>query len=206
MSAPIVIAKPVSRVLNPFFINIMALLVATYAETNNLRDFGIWTLIILFFTVIVPFAYIYARSSRKVSSNRKMPELLSSLKERRKEIWALVIIAGVPFVSLLIILKAPTILIATLVALLGSCLAIALVNRFFKASYHISSITILAITAVVVWGQAALPALFIIPLVGWARYCLQQHSPGQLAAGFGLSLVVAAGTLYSFGSLGTITI
>jgi hypothetical protein len=199
MSIHTVIAKPVSRVLNPFFISIMALLVATYAGTNNLREFGIWTLIILFFTVIIPVAFVYARSSRKGSSIRKMPELLSFLRERRKEVWALVVITGVPFISLLIILKAPVMLMAILVALIGSCLVIALVNRFFKASFHISCVTILAITAVVVWGQAALPALLVIPLVGWARFSIREHSLIQLAAGFAIALIIGNASLHVFG-------
>jgi hypothetical protein len=193
------IAKPVSSVLNPFSLSIMALLVATYAGTNNLREFGTWTLIILFFTVIVPFAFVCVRSSRKGSSNRKIPELLSFIRERRKEIWVLGSIAGVPFISLLIILKAPVILIATLVSLIRSCLAIAPVNRFFKASYHISSVTILTITAVVVWGQAALPALLVIPLVGWARFSVRKHSLIQLAVGFAIALIIGGASLRTFG-------
>jgi len=198
MSICTVIAKPVSRVLNPFIISIMALLVATYAGTNNLREFWTWALIILFFCVMVPFAYIYARSSRKGSSNRKMPDFSSFLKERRKGIWVLVIITGAPFISLLIILKAPVMLMATLVALIGSCLVIALVNRFFKASFHISCVTILVITALVVWGKAALPALLIIPLVGWARFKVKEHSLAQLATGFTIALIIANTSLYGF--------
>jgi len=198
MSIYTAIAKPVSRVLNPFFISIMALLVATYAGTSNLREFGTWTLITLFFCVIVPFAYIYVRSSGKGGSKKRIPDFSPFLKERRKEIWALVIIAGVPFISLLIILKAPTILMVTLVSLIGSCLVIALVNRFFKASFHISSVTILVITAVVVWGQAALPALLIIPLVGWARFSVREHSLVQLAVGFAIALVIEGASLYGF--------
>lgn len=197
-STYIAIAKPVSKVLNPFFISIIALLVATYTGTNNLREFGTWTLIILFFTVIVPFAFIYVKS-RKGSSPRKMPNISQFIKERRKEIWLLVIITGIPFISLLIILKAPLILVATLVSLIGSCLVIALVNKFFKASFHISSVTILVITAVVIWGQAALPLLIIIPLVGWARYLVKEHNLVQLAAGFVITLIIAGASLYGLG-------
>jgi hypothetical protein len=193
------IAKPVSKVLNPFIISIIALLVATYAGVNNLREFGNWALIILFFCAIVPFAYIYVKSSKGGSPKRKTPDYSSFLKESRKEIWALVIIAGAPFIFLLIILKAPTILTATLVSLIGSCLVIALVNRFFKASFHISPVTILAITAVVIWGQAALPALLIIPLIGWARSSAREHSLSQLAMGFAIALIIEGASLLGFG-------
>jgi hypothetical protein len=199
MSIHTVIAKPVSKVLNPFFISVMALLVATYAGTNNLREFGIWTLIILFFCVIVPFIYIYVRSSRKRSSKRKIGHFSSFLKERRKEVCVLVIIDGVPFISLLIILKAPVMLLATLVALIGSCLVIALVNRFFRASFHISCVTILVITALVVWGKVALPALLIIPFIGWARFKVKEHSLAQLATGFTIALIIAGASLRGFG-------
>ena len=50
-------------------------------------------------------------------------------------------------------------------------------------------------------GAGLFPVLAAIPLVGWARYSLGQHSPRQLAAGFGLAVVIAVPILYSLGLL-----
>lgn len=194
-------AKRISRVLNPFSLSVVALLLVTYSGTGNLKELGTWALILLFFLVILPLAYVYVRTSARGESDRRMPELLRFFRERRKEIWVMGIIAGVPCLILLIILGAPAILIAILVALLGSSLAIALINRLFRASYHLSTVTILAITGVSVWGHLALPALVIIPLVGWARFATGEHSPAQLAAGFGIAVIISGASLYGFGAL-----
>ena len=86
-------------------------------------------------------------------------------------------------------------------ALLGTSLAVGLVNLFYRASYHLALVTVLVIVAVLIWGQASFPALAVIPMVGWARNALNQHSVTQLAAGFGLSVVTGAATLYLFGLL-----
>ena len=115
------------------------------------------------------------------------------------------IVSALPCILLLIFLEAPSLLVATLVALLGTSLAVGLVNVFYRASYHLALVTTLVIVAVLIWGHTfpSISVLVAIPLVGWARYSLRQHSPSQLAAGFGLSVVVGTATLYSFGLLGS---
>ena len=97
-------------------------------------------------------------------------------------------------------------LVAVLVALLVASLGVALVNMFYRASYHLATVTMLAIVVTVIWGYSFLPVLAIIPLVGWSRYSLKQHSPAQMAAGVGLAIIVGAGILYSFGLLQSIVV
>jgi hypothetical protein len=127
-------------------------------------------------------------------------------REHRREISVIGIISALPCILLLTFLEAPSLLVATLVALLATSLGVALVNMFYRASYHLALVTILAIVAVLIWGQTFPFVLAAIPLVAWARYSLQQHSLTQLAAGFGLSVVIGPATLYSFGLLGSVVI
>ncbi len=196
----LIIAKPISTVMNPFSLSAVGLLLITYAGSTNLREFSNWALIILFFLVVLPLAYAYARTSMAGAGARRIPEPQAFFREHRGELWVIGLICAVPCILLLSFLKAPSVLIATLVALLGTSLAVARVNRFFKASYHLSDLTIVAIVSVLIWGWAALLAVLVaVPLVGWARYSLKQHSPTQLAAGVGLALVVITATFYFFG-------
>ena len=204
MSWSATVAKGISRVMNPFLLSVVALLLVTYVGSSDLRVFLSWVLIILFFVVVVPLAYIYIKSPRAGSGAKRIQDPLVFFREHRREISVIGLISALPCILLLIFLDAPPLLVATLVALLGTSLAVGLVNMFYRASYHLALVTTVVIVAVLIWGQTFPSVLAAIPLVGWARYSLQQHSPSQLAAGFGLSVVIGAATLYSFGLLGSV--
>lgn len=204
MSWSTTVAKVISRVMNPFLLSVVALLLATYVGSSGLWTFFSWVLIILFFTVVLPLTYIYIKSPRAESGAKGMRDPLVFFREHRREISVIGIISALPCILLLIFLEAPSLLVATLVALLGTSLAVGLVNMFYRASYHLALVTTVVIVAVLIWGQTFPSVLAAILLVGWAKYSLQQHSPSQLAAGFGLSVVIGAATLYSFGLLGSV--
>jgi len=204
MSWSATVAKGISRVMNPFLLSVVALLVVTYVGSSDLRVFFSWVLIILFFAVVVPLAYIYIKSPRAGRGAKRIQDPLVFFREHRRGISVIGIISALPCILLLIFLDAPPLLVATLVALLGTSLAVGLVNMFYRASYHLALVTTVVIVAVLIWGQTFPSVLAAIPLVGWARYSLQQHSSSQLAAGFGLSVVISAATLYSFGLLGSV--
>lgn len=204
MSGSTTIARVISRVLNPFLLSVVALLLVTYAGSSDLRVFLSWTLIVLFFVIALPLIYVYIKSPRTGSGVKRIQDPLVFFREHRRDILVLGIASALPCILLLIFLEAPSLLVATLVALLGTSLAVGLVNIFYRASYHLALVTTLVIVTLLMWGQT-LPYILVliaIPLVGWARYSLRQHSPSQLAAGFGLSVVIGAATLYAFGLLG----
>ena len=201
MNVSTTIARPVSRVFNPFTLSLLALLIAACAGISDLKDLQLWIPILLWFCVVVPLLYVYGRTTMENSSNQRLPKLMSFFREHRREVWVIGIIAVPPCIAILIFLKAPSILLATLIALLARNLAVALVNRFFKASYHLTAVTILTTVAVIVWGVVALPFLICIPLVGWAKFAVGDHSPGQLSVGFIIASIMVAASLYYFGLL-----
>ena len=87
-------------------------------------------------------------------------------------------------------------MVNTLLALLISAMIIALVNIFYRASFHMAGFTILVYMSVVIWGQLLLILAVLIPLIGWAKYKINDHSPLQMALGIVLAIVVASMTLY----------
>ena len=206
MSGSTTVAKVISRVMNPFLLSVVALLLVTYVGSSDLRVFLSWVLIVLFFVIALPLTYVYIKSPRTGSGVKRIQDPLVFFREHRREISVVGIVSALPCILLLIFLDAPSLLVATLVALLGTSLAVGLVNMFYRASYHLALVTTLVIVAVLIWGQTFPSVLVAIPLVGWARYSLQQHSPSQLAAGFGLSVVIGTATLYSFGLLGSVVL
>ena len=205
MSGSTTIAKVISRVMNPFLLSVVALLLVTYVGSSDLRVFLSWALIVLFFVIALPLIYVYIKSPRTGSGVKRIQDPLAFFRENRRDILVLGIASALPCILLLIFLEAPSLLVATLVALLGTSLAVGLVNVFYRASYHLALVTTLVIVTLLIWGQTLpyISVLVAIPLVGWARYSLRQHSPRQLAAGFGLSVVIGTATLYAFGLLGS---
>jgi len=91
--------------------------------------------------------------------------------------------------------------VTALVALLLTSLAVSLVNRIFRASYHLAAVTTLATVSIFAWGNTALPIVAVIPLIGWARYTLGEHSPAQMAAGCGFAIIACSASVYGFGLL-----
>jgi len=195
------VAKAISTVMHPLLLPVVVLLLVAYAESSGLRAFLGWALIILFFLVALPLAYVYLKSPRATSGAKRIQGPATFFRKHPREICVLSIVCALPCVLLMIFLNAPSPLVATLVALLATSLALALVNMFYRASYHLAAITTLVIAAVLVWGQAAFPALAAIPIIGWALYSLQRHSLAQLAIGFSLALIISAASFYFFSLL-----
>lgn len=204
MSRSTAIAKVISKVMNPFLISLATLLLAIWSESGDVRMSFIWILIILLFIAILPLTYVYIRTSRVGSEVRYRRDTVLFFREHRKEISTIAIICALPCILLLVFLQAPPLLVATVVVLLVTSLAVGLVGVFYRASLHLALITTLVILVVLIWGRAVLPVLLAIPLIGWARYTLHQHSPGQLVAGFALSVVIGIATFWLFGLLGNV--
>lgn len=190
--------------MHPLLLPVVVLLLVAYFESSSLRAFLGWFLLILFFLVVLPLVYVYLRSPRADSGAKRMQDPASFFRKNPADICILAIVCALPCLLLMIFLNAPSPLVATLVALLVTSLALALVNILYRASYHLAAITTLVIAALVVWGWVAFPVLVAIPIVGWALHVLRRHSLAQLATGFSLALVVSTVNFHLFGLLGNI--
>jgi len=198
------VARVISAVMHPLFLPTVVLLLVTYAKSSSLREFLGRAIIILFFLAVLPLIYIYLKSPRAASGAKRIQDPVAFFRKHPREICFVGIICVLPCILLLVFLDAPSPLVATLVALLATSLALALVNMFYRASYHLAATTTLVIAVVLIWGWAILPVLAVIPIVGWALYSLRRHSPGQLATGFSLALIISTASFYCFGLLGNI--
>ena len=198
------VAKVISTVMHPLFLPVVVLLLVTYAGSSRIRVFLGWALIILFFLIVLPLTYVYLKSPRAASGAKRIQDPAVFFRQHPRGICVVGLVCALPCILLLMFLNAPSLLVATLVALLATSLALALVNMFYRASYHLAAITTLVIAVVLIWGQVAFPVLAAIPLVGWAIYSLRRHSLAQLAAGFGLALIISTASFCHFGLLGNI--
>jgi hypothetical protein len=189
------LARVISVVMHPLLLPVAVLLAVAYAESGGLRAFGGWALIILFFFAALPLVYVYLRSP---GGAKRIGDPAAFFRAHPKEICLLAVVCALPCILLMVLFDAPSSLLATIVALLAASLALALVNILYRASYHLAALTTLVIAVVLVWGRVALPAIAVIPIVGWALYALRRHNLAQLAAGFGLALIISIASFYFF--------
>lgn len=199
MSRSPFLAKVISRVTNPCSLSVVVLILTACTDSANLWALLGWVLIILLFLVVLPLGYVYVRTSAGRRGAKFFADLTTFLGDHPRDISVLGVFSGLPCVLVLVFLEAPPPLITTFVALLATSLIVALCNLRYGVSYHLAALTVLIIMASLIWGQTYLTLLATLPLIGWAKYNLGEHTPAQLAAGFGLAAVVSGVTLYLLG-------
>jgi len=192
------LARVISRVTNPCILSVLVLLLIAYTESTNVRELVGWVTIVLLFLVLMPLVYVYVRTSRSRSGTKLAADPTIFLKQHPRDILLLGLLLGLPCLVILFFLEAPSLLLCTLAALLASSIVIALFNIFYRVSYHLAAVTILVIMAALTWGQVLLVLLAAIPIIGWTKYQIHEHTPAQLATAIALSVAVSGAILYLF--------
>jgi hypothetical protein len=174
-------------------------LLIAYTKANNVCELVGWVAAILLFFVLIPAVYVYLRIHRSGGHIKSLVKLTTFLKQHPGDILILALLPGLACLATLSFLKAPTILISTVVALLTVSIVTALFNTFYRISFHAAAITILIIMAAQAWGQVILILLIILPLIFWAKYYLHEHTIPQLMFGTAVAAVAGLTTLLMFG-------
>jgi membrane-associated phospholipid phosphatase len=97
------------------------------------------------------------------------------------------------------LIGAPKIYVAILTSYVAIVVGLILVNLFYKASGHAAGVTGPVVALVFLCGWIALPLLVLLPLVGWARVQLHDHTVGQIVVGGLLSAVITLLTFVLYG-------
>jgi hypothetical protein len=192
------LARAISRVTNPCILSVLVLLLIAGTEYADARAFIAWAITVVLFLVIIPFVYVYIRTFRNTSAIKLIAAPTVFLKQHPKDILILGLSLGLPCLVILLLLEAPSLMLRTLLALLASSIAVALLNIFYRVSYHLSAVTVLIIMSVSTWGPNLLILLAAIPLIGWAKYHNREHTLAQLALGIALAVAVSSATLCLF--------
>ena len=195
------LAQAISRFSNPPILSVLILLLIAYTKANNVGELVVWVATLLLFFVLIPAVYVYFRIHSSGARIKSLVKLTTFLKQHPGDILILALLPGLACLATLSFLKAPTILISTVVALLTVSIVTALFNTFYRVSFHSSAITILIIMAAQAWGRVFLVLLAVLPLIFWAKYHLREHTITQLVIGTAVAAVVGLTTLFLFGRL-----
>src|SRR5574341_751133 len=177
-------AELVSYVFHPLLVVIPTLVIAMTRLGSTLLEAIFWTILAIAI-VNLPMALLLYWGVR----SGKYTDASVSIREQRTSIYA---VGGTCLVILLVVLiigKAPVVIIACLAS---AVIATALgywINRYTKLSLH--SAAMAGCTAVLLWTAPLVGVIMAIfaPLVGWARIRLKHHTPVQILIGWMLSMI-----------------
>lgn len=86
---------------------------------------------------------------------------------------------------------APTTLIQAQVALITGLTTVGLLTMFLRASVHCAAISVMVVTLMGVGGPGYAVLLLLVPLVGWSRVRVSEHTKWQVVTGSILPGLVA---------------
>jgi membrane-associated phospholipid phosphatase len=178
------VAEVVSYIFHPLLVVIPTLVIAMVRLGSSLGQAIFWTVLSIAI-VNVPMAILLFWGVR----SGKYTDDSVSVREQRTSIYAVGGTCLVILLAVLIIGKAPVVIIACLIS---AVIATALgywINRYTKLSLH--SAAMAGCTAVLLWTAPLIGVIMAVfaPLVGWARIRLKHHTPVQILIGWMVSMI-----------------
>jgi hypothetical protein len=189
------IARTVTRYTNPSILSVLLVLLIAFTKSDRFSNSLVFIGVISVFYILIPVLYVYLRTKSTGKHLKSVYALTVFLKKRPADILILAFLLGLPCLIILCYLNAPIILIQTVVALLAGSITAAVFNLFYRVSYHLTGITILAIMVAQAWGAIYLIFVVVIPLTCWAKYHIREHTILQLVMGMGVALIVSMAAL-----------
>ncbi|HXW51796.1 MAG TPA: hypothetical protein VEJ41_07385 [Candidatus Acidoferrales bacterium] len=177
-------ARSLSTIFNPFICATALFIIVARAFSLSTWHFWELSLVGLFFFTVAPMLcvfYLYL-------SGRIGDFDMSDRWERRRAFIAFVIV-DVAAAVFLILVHAPSVLIAITCGYVLSTAVIMLITRWWKISTHAFGVTGPFAVMFLLFGWQPLPYVAIVPLVCWARVYLRAHTALQVLAGAALAVV-----------------
>jgi hypothetical protein len=193
------IAKIVTGLTNPSILSVLLLLLIAFTKSSKPSGAAVWMAVIFAFYIFIPVLYVYFRMQASGIRSKSVFEIITFLKKHPVDILILSFVLGIPCLLVLIFLKAPTMLLAPVIALLAGSIITAVFNIFYRVSYHLTAITILVVMTVHTWGPAYLFLILTLPLIAWAKFHIRDHTIPQLVTGMAVALVISLITLRLLG-------
>ena len=193
------IAKAISNVLHPYVILSLVIAFAAYETSPSTGIWAKWTVVTLLSAYLFPVSYMQIKASTSARATGAQISLRSFFREQPNEMLILACLFGIPSVLIPYVLGSPPGIIAVMVGVAATSLLIALVNRIYRASFHLALLTSMAVSLAAIFNLSALALAPLIVLLGIARYHLREHTPMQLLMGFLIGLLVTGAVARGFG-------
>ena len=196
------IAKIISNILHPYVVFPLVVALVAYQVSPVPEAWVKWWVTALLPAYAFPLLYMQTRVTILARTTGTQLTHRSFFREQPNEMLLLACLFGIPSTLILYFLGSPPGIIITMVGVAATTLLIALVNRLYRASFHLALFTSMAIPLVIIFGLPSVVTAPFILLLGLSRYHLGLHTPMQLVAGFLIGLVVSGAVFHAFGLLG----
>ena len=187
------IANLTSNVLSPFLIALALILLVSFETTICVADAIKWSLVATALNILPVFLFaVYL-----VRHNR-LDSIFAGVRKQRTVIYVLaVVFASVSCITLLV-LKAPSMLLALCVVGLSGIAVFTCINLWWKISLHTAFVTAGITLLFILYGSISTVSILLIPLVAWSRIELKHHSLAQAVTGalLGTSIIVVVFHLF----------
>jgi len=198
-------ARVISNILHPYVILSLLLVYIAYELSTSTSLWAKWAIITLITAYVIPVFYMRVKVAIVAHSSGSQVELRTFFRERPTEMIVLACLFAVPGPLILYLMEFPHSLIVPIVAVGITSLIIALINIIYRASFHLSGITSMAVSAIIILNLqrfAIIPFLSLLGVLGASRYLLGQHTALQLMVGFFTGLIVTLAFYYLIGFMG----
>jgi hypothetical protein len=188
------IANLTSHILNPFLVSLVVILLLAFESASGTADALKWALILIAVGILPVFSVMVylARSGR-------LDSIFTSVRGQRTKVYALATVCAVIGGVIITCLGAPLVLRATFVAGLSAVVVFMFINLWWKISLHIAFVAASVVALIILYGPIGAISVVFLPLIGWARIELGDHSPAQVTVGAILAAVIAVVAFYFFG-------
>jgi hypothetical protein len=188
------IANLTSHVLNPFLVSLVVILLLAFESASGTADALKWALILIAVGILPVFSVMVYLARRG-----RLDSIFTSVRGQRTKVYALATFCAVVGGVVITCLGAPLVLRATFVAGLSAVVVFMFINLWWKISLHIAFVAASVVALIILYGPMGALSVVFLPLIGWARIELGDHSPAQVAVGAVLAAVIAVVAFYLFG-------
>lgn len=192
-------AKLVSDIFHPWVILVPVMALAAYQATGGAPAWIAWTL--LAYVPALAFPLLYAKVLAMRQSNHSSQQKISRslVRNNSGHLFVSTALFGIPSALLLYYLNAPRSLLIIILGVTAAMLVTALVNIWYHSSLHLAMVTSMLTAMVFLFSNVYLLSFILLPILGFSRYQLGEHTPLQTVTGFCIGLAVGGAIFYSLG-------
>ncbi len=185
-SGSIAVARVLTEIFAPAPVGIVALVVVAWRFSPTLGDAMKWLGVSALFVVILPFAFLIAQVRRG-----RVTDIHVRRREQRLPIILVFLGSWLVLIALLVTLGAPHELVALLGAGITALVVTGAITFRWKISLHVGVASGVLTVFTLLFGPGMLALVPLLPLIGWARMELRDHTFFQVFAGALIGSVVS---------------
>ena len=189
----------VSNIFHPWVVLVPVLASAAYKATTNSFDCFKWTLAAYLPEILIPLLYAKVRSMMLSQGGSRQRISRSLFRDDSVQLLIMSGFFGIPSVLILHYFNGPDNLLAIMLGCAVVMFVIALVNLKYRASFHLSMITSMLSSLWFLYGLVSLATFLLIPVLGFSRCQMGEHTINQMVTGFLIGLVVSGTIFYGLG-------